>query len=237
MMQRYFSNNLENNKFILNNDDIYHIVKVMRMKDKEKIEVVYNHNVYLCELDMSNNLEVKKLKLLSENIQNDIKRVLIVPLLKEQKFDLILQKATELGVDEIIPLEMERSIVKITDDKMEKKLERWSKICKEASEQSKRTDIPSITKVKKIKDLKDLDGLKMVCSTVEKENLLKKFLTAHTNYDKINIVMGPEGGISPKEEEMLVDLGFERVSLGKRILRVETVPLFVLSVLNYEFME
>ena len=88
-----------------------------------------------------------------------------------------------------------------------------------------------------IKDLKDLDGLKMVCSTVEKENLLKKFLTAHTNYDKINIVMGPEGGISPKEEEMLVDLGFERVSLGKRILRVETVPLFVLSVLNYEFME
>lgn len=237
MMQRYFSNNLENNKFILNNDDIYHIVKVMRMKDKEKIEVVYNHNVYLCELDMSNNLEVKKLELLSENIQNDIKRVLIVPLLKEQKFDLILQKATELGVDEIIPLEMERSIVKITDDKMEKKLERWSKICKEASEQSKRTDIPSITKVKKIKDLKDLDGLKMVCSTVEKENLLKKFLTAHTNYDKINIVMGPEGGISPKEEEMLVDLGFERVSLGKRILRVETVPLFVLSVLNYEFME
>lgn len=236
-MQRYFSNNLENNKFILNNDDIYHIVKVMRMKDKEKIEVVYNHKVYLCELDMSNNLEVKKLKLLSENIQNDIKRVLIVPLLKEQKFDLILQKATELGVDEIIPLEMERSIVKITDDKMEKKLERWSKICKEASEQSKRTDIPSITKVKKIKDLKDLDGLKMVCSTVEKENLLKKFLTAHTNYDKINIVMGPEGGISPKEEEMLVDLGFERVSLGKRILRVETVPLFVLSVLNYEFME
>ena len=120
---------------------------------------------------------------------------------------------------------------------MEKKLERWSKICKEASEQSKRTDIPSITKVKKIKDLKDLDGLKMVCSTVEKENLLKKFLTVHTNYDKINIVMGPEGGISPKEEEMLVNLGFERVSLGKRILRVETVPLFILSVLNYEFME
>ena len=236
-MQRYFSNNLENDKFILNNDDIYHIIKVMRMKDKEKIEVVYNHNVYLCELNIKENLEIKKLELLSENIQNDIKRVLIVPLLKEQKFDLILQKATELGVDEIIPLEMERSIVKITEDKMEKKLERWSKICKEASEQSKRTDIPSITKVKKIKDLKDLDGLKMVCSTVEKENLLKKFLTVHTNYDKINIVMGPEGGISPKEEEMLVNLGFERVSLGKRILRVETVPLFILSVLNYEFME
>jgi 16S rRNA (uracil1498-N3)-methyltransferase len=148
-----------------------------------------------------------------------------------------VQKATELGVDEIIPVEMERSIVKLTNDKIEKKLERWTKICKEASEQSKRTDIPTITRVKKLSELKDLDGLKMVCSTTEKENLLKKFLTDNTNYDKINIVIGPEGGISPREEDKLVELGFQRVSLGKRIMRVETVPMFVLSVLNYEFME
>ena len=219
-MQRYFSNNLENNKFILNNDDIYHIVKVMRMKDKEKIEVVYNHNVYLCELDMSNNLEVKKLELLSENIQNDIKRVLIVPLLKEQKFDLILQKATELGVDEIIPLEMERSIVKITDDKMEKKLERWSKICKEASEQSKRTDIPSITKVKKIKDLKDLDGLKMVCSTVEKENLLKKLencteLELLSNWDWAFV--SPTSGNDTNGQPKVLDLSKTKIKFIEKI--------------------
>jgi 16S rRNA (uracil1498-N3)-methyltransferase len=62
-------------------------------------------------------------------------------------------------------------------------------------------------------------------------------LTDNTNYDKINIVIGPEGGISPREEDKLVELGFQRVSLGKRIMRVETVPMFVLSVLNYEFME
>ena len=236
-MQRYFSNEFKDNKFTLNNDDLYHIIKVMRMKTGDNVEIVYNQNVYLCELNINENVEIKKIKLYSENIKNEIKRVLIIPLLKEQKFDLILQKATELGVDEIIPVEMERSIVKLTNDKIEKKLERWTKICKEASEQSKRTDIPTITSVKKLSELKDLDGLKMVCSTTEKENLLKKFLTDNTNYDKINIVIGPEGGISPREEDKLVELGFQRVSLGKRIMRVETVPMFVLSVLNYEFME
>ena len=236
-MQRYFSNEFKDNKFTLNNDDLYHIIKVMRMKTGDNVEIVYNQNVYLCELNINENVEIKKIKLHSENIKNEIKRVLIIPLLKEQKFDLILQKATELGVDEIIPVEMERSIVKLTNDKIEKKLERWTKICKEASEQSKRTDIPTITRVKKLSELKDLDGLKMVCSTTEKENLLKKFLTDNTNYDKINIVIGPEGGISPREEDKLVELGFQRVSLGKRIMRVETVPMFVLSVLNYEFME
>ena len=236
-MQRYFSNEFKDNKFTLNNDDLYHIIKVMRMKTGDNVEIVYNQNVYLCELNINENVEIKKIKLHSENIKNEIKRVLIIPLLKEQKFDLILQKATELGVDEIIPVEMERSIVKLTNDKIEKKLERWTKICKEASEQSKRTDIPTITRVKKLSELKDLDGLKMVCSTTEKENLLKIFLTDNTNYDKINIVIGPEGGISPREEDKLVELGFQRVSLGKRIMRVETVPMFVLSVLNYEFME
>ena len=88
-----------------------------------------------------------------------------------------------------------------------------------------------------LKELVKEDGIKIVCSTVEKENNLKKFLTEHKNYDKIIIVVGPEGGISPNEEEYLVNEGFTRVSLGKRIMRVETVPIFILSALNYEFME
>ena len=88
-----------------------------------------------------------------------------------------------------------------------------------------------------LKELVKEEGIKIVCSTIEKENNLKKFLTEHKNYDKIIIVVGPEGGISSKEEEYLVSEGFTRVSLGKRIMRVETVPIFILSALNYEFME
>lgn len=236
-MQRYFSKIKNDYKLELNNDDIYHITKVMRMKDKDKIEVVYNSTVFICEVNVNELPLVSIKEEVSNHNINNYKVTLIVPLLKEQKMDLILQKATELGVYEIIPVIMKRSIIKLESGKEDKKIERWAKICKEASEQSKRTDIPLITGVKTLNQLNDIDGVKLVCSTTEKQQTIKKFLTANQNYDKISIVVGPEGGISEDEEELLVNQGFTRVSLGDRIMRVETVPIFILSALNYEFME
>lgn len=234
-MQRYFSKKLENNKFELNSDDLYHITRVMRMKSNDKIEVVYNNEVYICNLDFNNQFEISIIEKLENNKNNNIEKVLIIPLLKENKMDLILQKSTELGVNKIIPVIMERSIIKLDKDKELKKIERWTKICKEASEQSKRVDIPVITEVKTLKELENIEGTKIVCSTKEKENTIKKFLS-NNDIKKINIVIGPEGGISPKEEEYLNSIGFTSISLGENIMRVETVPMFVLSVLNYEDM-
>ncbi len=231
-MQRYFAQKLEENEVTLSNDDLFHINRVMRMKTGDKIEVVYNHDLYICEVGEGNITN----PVFHEKGNNDRQMVIIIPLLKEQKMDYILQKATELGATEIIPVEMERSVVKLDASKEEKKIERWTKICKEASEQSKRTNIPVVTKVKKLKELAEIDGLKVICSTKEKEKTIKNFLTDNKNYDKINIVMGPEGGIAPREEELLVTLGFTPVTLGSRILRIETVPLYVLSVINYELM-
>ncbi len=236
-VQRYFSNKLENNKFELKSDDLYHILTVMRMKTGDSIEVVYNEEVYICNLEITNNnvdviIESKEEKKELETIE----KVLIIPLLKENKMDLIFQKSTELGIDKIIPVIMERSIIKLDKDKESKKVERWNKICKEASEQSKRVNIPIVTDVKTLKELDDVDGIKLVCSTKEKDNTIKKYLKQNNGYNKINIVIGPEGGISPKEEEYLNNIGFESVSLGANIMRVETVPIYILSVINYENM-
>lgn len=236
-MQRYFSKERIDNDFILSDDDKYHIIKVMRMQTGEKIEVVYANELYICEVYLTPLFKVSICDKVQSEFQSEQKKVLIIPLLKEQKMDLILQKATELGVSKIVPVIMERSIVKLDSKREEKRIERWAKICKEAAEQSKRIDIPTITEIKTLKDLKYFEGLKVVCSTTEKNLTLKKFLTTNKNYDKINIVIGPEGGISPKEENLLENIGFIRVSLGNRIMRVETVPMFVLSVLNYENME
>lgn len=235
-MQRYFSNSKENDKLFLINDDIYHITRVMRMKDNDKIEVIYDNDLYICNV-IINELPWVDIISKEEGKIEDKEIILAIPLLKEQKMDLVLQKATELGVTKIILVTMERSIVKLDDSKEVKKIDRWSKICKEASEQSKRNSIPVISNIMTLKELVKEEGIKIVCSTIEKENNLKKFLTEHKNYDKIIIVVGPEGGISSKEEEYLVSEGFTRVSLGKRIMRVETVPIFILSALNYEFME
>lgn len=228
-MQRYFSSLKKDNCLMLSNDDLYHIKTVMRMKE-DYVEVVYQNKLHICKLDKDYNALIVDVK----NDINDkkIKYTLCVPLLQEQKMSFVLQKATELGVDEIIPILTTRSVVKINDKEF-KKLERWNKICKEASEQSKRLDIPTIRSITKLSDL-NLEGLKLLCSTQEKENTLKKQLRNSSNYDRIIMIVGPEGGFTLEEEQLLKKLNFIPISLGKNIMRVETVPIYLLSVLNYE---
>ena len=228
-MQRYFSNLKKDNCLILNSDDLYHIKTVMRMKE-DLIEVVYQNKLHICKLDKDYNALIVEEK--DDVNDKKVSYTLCIPLLQEQKMSFVLQKATELGVDEIIPVLTTRSIVKI-NDKETKKIERWNKICKEASEQSKRLDIPVINKITKIDDLK-LDGLKLLCSTQEKQNTLKNVLKKSFNYDKIIMIVGPEGGLTNEEENKLKKLDFVPITLGKNIMRVETVPIYLLSVLNYE---
>ena len=151
--------------------------------------------------------------------------------------DLVLQKATELGISKIIPMTTSRSIIRLNEGKEDKKLERWRRICKEASEQAHRETIPDVESIIDIMNMPLLPGLNLVCSTVEKEKNIKYILQNHRDYDRINIVIGPEGGLSEKEEKHLKELGFIPVTLGSNIMRVETVPIFVLSTINYEFME
>lgn len=229
-MQRYFSEVKKDNLFLLKDEDLYHIKTVMRMNINDEIEVVYEQKVYICKLDKNYNAIIEKV--IEDNKIKKINYVLCVPILQEQKMSFIMQKATELGVDLIIPILTARSMVKVKD-KENKKIERWKRICKEASEQSKRVTIPEVSEIKKITDL-NLDGLKIVCSTKEKDNTLKKVLKNNLKCDKIIMVVGPEGGLTLDEENKLIDLGFIPTSLGDNILRVETAPLYLLSVLNYE---
>lgn len=237
-MQRYFAQTKNRDNFVLNADDLFHIKTVMRMTDGDLIEVVYQNNVYICRLDNINgDIKVIIVKNLENIVKKDLEIVLAIPLVKEQKMDLILQKSTELGVNKIIPFIAERSIIKLTNDKEQNKINRWQRICKEASEQSKRVDIPIVTNVKSLKDLTNFEGQKLVCSTKKDVNSIKMFLQKQIDCDKLLLVIGPEGGLSEKEETYLVNHDFHQVTLGNRIMRVETVPLFLLSIINYEFME
>ncbi|MCI8778141.1 MAG: 16S rRNA (uracil(1498)-N(3))-methyltransferase [Bacilli bacterium] len=237
-MQRYFAQTKNRDNFVLNADDLFHIKTVMRMTDGDLIEVVYQNNVYICRLDNINgDIKVIIVKNLENIVKKDLEIVLAIPLVKEQKMDLILQKSTELGVNKIIPFIAERSIIKLTNDKEQNKINRWQRICKEASEQSKRVDIPIVTNVKSLKDLTNFEGQKLVCSTKKYVNSIKMFLQKQIDCDKLLLVIGPEGGLSEKEETYLVNHDFHQVTLGNRIMRVETVPLFLLSIINYEFME
>jgi len=232
-MQRYFASNKIDNKFELLDSDLKHIKKVMRMKINDEIIVVYDNISYLCYLDDNYNILLKEK--LEESKDNLPFICLIVPILKEQKLDYILQKSTELGVSKIVLYYSERGIVK-ENEKSSKKLERWKMILKEASEQSHRNTIPEI-EILDFKDIIKLDGINIVCSTIEKSTTIKNILKTNTKCDRINLVMGPEGGLSKNEENKLIENNFIPVTLGNRILRVETVPLFIMSIVNYEFME
>ena len=233
-MQRYFVKEKNNENFILENSDIHHIKKVMRCKNNDKIEVVYNQKVYLCNIDDIESLKLSIIKVYEEDRESQIKLTVAISLVQEQKFDLILQKLTELGVSSIIPLKTERSIVKIDKQKEEKKKIRWETICKEASEQAHRVTIPKIEKIMTMKELiNNKKDLNLICSLNDKTRDLESYL--NNDIKEILFVIGPEGGFTNKEEEFLMENDFKCTTLGKRILRVETAAIYVASIINYVY--
>lgn len=235
-MQRYFAD-IKDNKVCLSKEDIHHVTNVMRMKDNDNIEVVSDSKLYLANIKNINDLDIEIIRELKIDKEKSPYITLIIPTLKEQKIDLILQKGTEIGINEFIIIPFERSVVKYDERKEKVKLERWKKICKEASEQSMRIDIPLVSMEKNMKTLENKEGLRLICSTNERDNYIKSVLKKNSDCDKITLVIGPEGGISPKEENFLEEIGFKKITLGSQILRVETVPIFLASVIKYEYME
>ncbi|NLD79176.1 MAG: 16S rRNA (uracil(1498)-N(3))-methyltransferase [Mollicutes bacterium] len=234
-MQHYFalSKNLD-----LSISDLHHINNVMRMKIGDQIIIIYNKIKNFVELTEIKPVGIKFKIIKSETFTRENPEiVLAVSLVNEQKWDLILQKATELGVNQIIPIVFERTIIKLDDKKLNQKQIRWQKIVKEAAEQSHRFELPIISNLLSYHELKNISGdLKIICSTKEKQTNLKDILKNNLNCDRIIVVIGPEGGLTDLEEEKLITYGFQSITLGNNILRVETVPMFILSIFNYEMM-
>ncbi len=234
-MQRYFVNEKNDSFFIINKEDSYHITKVMRMNIKDNIEVVFDKKLYICEiLELGEFVKCKIIEEIPEKERTIPKVIIAQALVKEQKMDYILQKTCELGAYSIIPFNASRSVVKL--EKNDKKIIRWNKILKEAGEQSKRCDIPILEDILDISELKKIDcEHKYICSVNERVKTIKSVLSNVKKSDTIIFVIGPEGGFAPQEEKELMECGYEAISFGDNVLRTETAPLFVLSVINYEF--
>lgn len=232
-MQQYFAKNKE---LELEQSDYHHIKNVMRMKIGDIIKVAFDNVIYTCEITNLND-EVKfNITKKHTKEEKSYKVDIAYALIKEQKMDYLLQKCAEVGVDTLIPIETKRCVVKIDSKKVKSKKERWSKILKEASEQSFRCDTPLIEDVLTLKELvkKDYD-LKLLCSLNKNTKNIKKVLQKNNKCDRILLVVGPEGGFEPCEEEFLTQNGFISVTLGDTVLRAETAPVVAISMINYEF--
>lgn len=240
-MQRYFINEDLTNKqqLTLPVDDWHHAKRVMRMINGDKIICLdITGQVYQCVIEDIETGLVKVDQVIAENNELDVEVTLVYALPKGDKFEFVLQKATELGVKRIVPLQSRRCVVKMDAMKFSKKLPRYQKILKEASEQSRRNCIPEITNVIKLEQISNYLGDYNLVAFEElakqgEHLVLKQTLDELKPGDKITIVVGSEGGFDLDEIEAMASLKIKACSLGKRILRSETAPLYFLSVIGY----
>jgi 16S rRNA (uracil1498-N3)-methyltransferase len=235
-MQRYFidQNQINGQTVIIDNSDVHHIKDVMRFKVTDNIIVnTYEGSVFETEIEKieKNRVVLRIVKSLVNDYQS-LPLDLGVSLIKKDRFELILEKATELGVRKIIPLKTDRSIIKIND--LEKKHERFMTIVKEASEQSERTVLPIISDFTDLKSLElDKYDYKLFCYARENNLNIKEELIALKRNHNILILIGPEGDFSQTEISYLLENGFRSVSLGKTILRSETAAIYVVSLIRF----
>ena len=245
MMQRYFiETKIEEAR--ITGEDARHIMRVMRMKEGQEIVVVAQNTAHICQIVAFEGdvVLVRPTERTIPSPELPINVTVACGLPKGDKLELIAQKATELGMFALLPFEAERSIVKWDAKKGAKKQERLQKIAKEAAEQSHRTQIPQIHEPVSFKQLVQLVEKYDVVFIADEEDAKAEKRTRFAEklkkvYDKKSksmlIVFGPEGGISRNEAEALLQAGAQTMSLGPRILRAETAPLYALSAISYEF--
>ena len=237
-MQQYFAKEKRDDCFVLDEQDYFHIEKVMRMKENDSVYVSFNDVLHECKIKyIKGKVNVCLLRETSINNELGCNVTLIYGLPKGDKFEFVVQKATELGVSTIVPYAASRSVSVITKDKEAKKLERWNKIAKEASEQSKRNKLVKVEAIcNEISLLNYKSKLNLVAfEDVSDEGCNKLYNLLKQKFDSITLVVGPEGGFEQREIDHLINNGFEVVSLGKRILRSETAPLFLMSIIGYMY--
>lgn len=242
-MQRYFVEKMEQDRFILEGDDRFHIVKVMRMVEGDQIICVSpGGRSAVCEIAeiTGETVAAEVVKWNDETTELPVRVAIASGLPKGDKLEWIIQKGTEMGAHRFIPFAAARSVVKLDEKKSVKKAERWQKIAKEAAEQSHRNILPEVTAPLDFRTLLSESSkydAKLVAyeeeSRAGEASVFSETLAKIKPGDSLLMVFGPEGGLSEGEVDSLKEHGFQLCGLGPRILRTETAPLYALAAISY----
>lgn len=232
-MYNFFVNDdcRQGDRYVITGADHNHIKNVLRMKVGDTILISANGKSNLCEIEIIDNDEIVA-PIIEEDYQNTelpLQIHLFQGLPKSDKMELIIQKAVELGVYSITPIEMKRCIVKLDDKKKKSKQTRWQAISESAAKQSKRNTIPEINEIISYKAAlnaaKELDLLLVPYENEDGILSTKEALAELKEAKSVGIIIGPEGGFDDAEIEAAKDAGGRIISLGKRILRTETAAI------------
>lgn len=236
---------LNDGKAYIEGADVNHIKNVLRMKEGDELNVVIegDSNEYRCGIESFDddrvNLQVRFIK--ESDVELPSKIYLLQGLPKADKLEMIIQKAVELGVYEIVPVSLKRSVVKLDDKKAKSKVQRWNGISEAAAKQSKRRVIPKVHEPMSLKEaLRFIEGENVSVKLVPYEladantmDVTREIMSGISKGQSVAVLIGPEGGFDEAEIELAKEAGFNEITLGHRILRTETAPLMVLSWLVY----
>ena len=231
------NNNITADKAIII-EDYNHLVNVLRKTIGDKIYVCNKESgkSYLVEISEITKTEVI-CDIIEENTstESNLDITVFQGLPKAEKMETIIQKCTELGANRFVPVNKKYCISKLKDDK---KIDRWQKIAEVAAKQSKRNIIPKVENLITMEQLKNEISeydLVLIAYENERKTNIKEVIKQNPNAERIGIVIGPEGGMSIEEVKNLEECGAKTVGLGKRILRTETAPITMISMLIYEY--
>jgi 16S rRNA (uracil1498-N3)-methyltransferase len=231
---------IENGRLRVEGEEVKHVRKVLRLKSGDEI-VVFDgagkeYEGRIVE-DGPSSVEIMVQNIFISEKESHLGITLAQSLLKGEKMDYLIQKATELGVKEIVPFFSSRSIPRFEKTNVLKRHRRWKKIAIEASKQCGRGIIPKIELLQDYSEMvRNISPGFLRLVLWEKEGAgLKEILEGSKERKQIFFIVGPEGGLTPEEIGLAKQNGFAPVTLGKRILRAETASLCFLSILQYEW--
>lgn len=242
-MYRFFieENQINGDTLYVDGGNAHHILHVLRMREGEDIEAAdENGYVHTCRINWIGKEDLRAQVLFSEKgdaeLPNELTLYMGLP--KFEKMEMIIQKAVELGVHDVVPVVTRRTVVKLDEKKAGTKLNRWNTIAEAAAKQSKRTVIPEVRKVMTFKEAlaeaKDLDLVLIPYEKAEGMAATKAVLADIQPGQRIGIFIGPEGGFEENEVEAAIEAGAKSLTLGPRILRCETAALTILSILMFQ---
>ncbi len=249
-MSRFFVNpeDIGNNLITIHNaDDIHHMMKVLRLKEGDEVDisdgVEWEYRARIESLEKGE-VELAILDKQAFAAEPDVKVTLFQGIPKQGKMETIIQKCVELGVYRIVPVFMDRTVV-VDRGNFGKKVDRWNKVSAEAVKQCRRGIIPEVALPVKTEDvLRDSDNsgtpdmleefdLVLFPYENEKGATIKDALQ-HSNAANVAVIIGPEGGFSDEEALAIIGAGGVSVSLGKTILRTETAGMAAIAMIMYE---
>ncbi len=231
--RRFFVEAVERGYAQITGQDAHHLTRVLRVEPGQKFEISDNQNVYLAEVETARK-DLVRFQILEKIEAGEpvVRTALFAALIKFERFEWLLEKATELGAAEVTPVITERS-EKGLEHAAQKRLLRWKRIAREASEQSRRARLPIIGSPVELTDaLRINEGHRYALEEAGARPILPAFPDVRQPGDRVALLVGPEGGWTDRERAAIAAAGWSTVSLGERILRAETAAIAALAIVN-----